>query len=1562
MMIAVNATHFGGSQELSGRMNPQVDDSTFVQQDESSGCRPWIPLLGLFVVFPPMPTSRLHHVIREWFEGRFGEPTEPQRLAWPEIAAGRHCLIAAPTGSGKTLSAFMIALDSLFREATAGTLTDETRILYVSPLKALSNDIDRNLQRPLAEMREAAIAAGENPPEIRTALRTGDTPAAQRQQMIRRPPHILVTTPESLYLILTSERGREMLRGVRTVIVDEIHALARDKRGSHLSLSLARLDALCERPPQRVGLSATQRPIDEVARFLIGGNNVQADGTPDCAIIDVGHARQLDMAIDVPECELSAVCSHEQWEEIYERLAALIQSHRSTLIFVNTRRLAERVAHRLTETLGEAAVASHHGSLSRELRQSAERRLQSGELRAIVATASLELGIDIGYIDLVCQISSPRAIATFLQRVGRSGHSLGLIPKGRLFPLSRDDLMECAALLGGIRRGELDAVEMPVAPIDILAQQIVAAVAADDYDEDELFALCRSAWPYRNLSRSVFSEVIEMLANGILAGNRRGAYLHHDRINSKVRARRGARLAAITSGGAIPDTADYRVVTETDRTFVGTVNEDFAIESIAGDIFLLGNTSWRIRHVRGTEVVVNDAEGLPATVPFWFGEAPGRTFELSQNVSRLREHLNQRLSDEEHSDAAQRPIQTSSASQANSQNEDQPHRATRTPDSDLGRAYPATVSWLQEDCQLNEWAARQIAEYAAAQRNALGLVPTGKRIVFERFFDESGGMQLVIHSPWGIRINRAWGLAMRKRFCRSFDFELQAAADDDGIVLSLGTQHSFPVEQLFGMLTAENAMSLLEQALLAAPMFQLRWRWNASRALALLRQQGGKRVPPHLQRMRAEDLLTAVFPATTQCLENVVGDIEIPDHPLVRQTVDDCLREAMDVDRWLDLLRDVKAGEVELLPRDTREPSPFAYEILNANPYAFLDDAPLEERRARAVATRRMFNSSDFDDLARLDPQAIAQVCEEAWPLVRSPDELHDALNNFVALPEKLAADWHVHFAELVATARAIKLVGVGENDLWAAAERLPEIQAIYASRLAAEACLQPSLSLPKALQREVTSTDAIRAMVHGHMEFRGPLTAKSLAQDLALPASAVEAALEALEGEGAVLRGHFTAPTSEQQDVEWCDRRLLARIHRLTLAGARRRVRPVSPAAYWQFVCEFQHAASASQLDGRGSLREVIGQLQGFEAPAVAWEREVLPSRIRDYDPAWLDELSMTGEASWGRLTAPRRNDDRQSNPTLTRSAPIALFERAQTNWLLPADRESPPADLGGSADLAYEALCTHGALFFEDLLAATGLLLSQLETALSELAAIGAVTCDGFSGVRRLFSANQRRGRRGRLSSRRGVGSKPGRWSKFPVVAVEVTEEDRAQQWAMLLLRRYGVMFRELLARETAAPRWGQLVRVLRRKEAQGLVHGGRFVAGVSGEQYALPEAVQKLRTVAERIEKSAESPITAADCTLVSAVDPLNLSGLIDGEERVPAVATNRLALAHGEVVCALASGHVRFRKEIPTDERLELERTIKRHANTRMHAVAQAAAELDPAVRRTSSWRAYRTLFD
>ncbi len=1300
-----------------------------------------------------MSLDTFHPVIQRWFQGRFSAPTEPQRRGWPHIAAGEHTLIAAPTGSGKTLTAFLAAIDRLLKQAIRGELTNEIRVVYVSPLRALSNDMHRNLEVPLAEITALALAEFPDMVPIRAGLRTGDTPAYKRVALLKKPPHLLVTTPESLYLLVTSVKGRERLRNVETVIVDEIHALVRDKRGSHLALTLERLTELCEMPLQRIGLSATQRPIDEMARFLVGAaaETEAAPAETGCTIIDVGHQRDLDLAIEVPPSDLGAVCMHEQWAEINARLCELIQAHRSTLIFVNTRRMAERVTHQLTQLLGEDAVSSHHGSLAADRRLDTEQRLKTGRLKAVVATASLELGLDIGYIDLVVQLGSPRSIATFLQRVGRSGHALGLVPKGRLFALTRDELLEAMALVRAIRAGRLDAIVIPVAPLDILAQQIVAEVACGEWGTDELFALCRRAWPYRNLSRTDFDQVVQFLAEGISsAGGRGRAYLHHDQVGKRVRPRPGARIVAASNGGAIPEIASYRVVAEPEKTVVGTLDEDFASESQAGEIFLLGNTSWRILHVRGNDVTVADAQGAPPSIPFWRGEAPGRTLELSEEVSRLREELEARLDE------------------------------------------PAVEEWLAAECCITAGAAHQSVEYVRAQKGAIGLVPSQRRIVFERFFDETGGMQMVVHAPFGARINKAWGLAMRKRFCRSFDFELQATADDDGFVLSLGPQHSFPLESMFGMLTSRNARSLLEQALLYVPTFQTRWRWNVMRALLVQRFKDGKKVPPALLRFRADDLLTAVFPKLTGCQENVTGDLEVPDHPLARQSMHDSLQEAHDLEGLLRVLEQIEQGKIELIPRDTREPSPFCYELLNADPYAFLDGGEIAERRTRAVATRRSLTVESVSDLGRLDPAAIERVRQEARPLVRTDDELHDLLLSRIVAPADggdEVTDWKILYTALAGDRRATTIHRSGEAPLWAAAERLPAVLAAFPDAIA-----DPPLDIPDGVRRDWTAEEARVAMVRGLMEICGPVTSVEIAGQLGISVSQADACLEALEGEGVVLRGKFTparcaareqisdeesaeegretgthrgadAPRSPNL-IEWCHRRLLARIHRLTMEGLRKQIEPVTVDIFIRFLTRHQGLLPGSKRSGTSGLFETLAMLQGLDLPAVVWERDILPARIEKYRPEWLDELCLTGEVGWGRLFPVRRLPDR-SRPlaSLTRVVPMSLFLRSDLEWL-----EGPPleADLetfSSPARQVHALLERQGAMFAADLLSATRMLPDQLNDVLGELVSQGLVTADGFSGLRALVSARSSDAasprRRPQLARRRVPLAGSGRWS---------------------------------------------------------------------------------------------------------------------------------------------------------------------------------------------------------
>jgi ATP-dependent helicase Lhr and Lhr-like helicase len=1440
----------------------------------------------------PDSLSWAHPLLQEWFVQRFGTPTEPQEQGWPHILAGRTTLISAPTGSGKTLAAFLACIDRLVRKALSGDLQDKTEVLYVSPLKALGNDIQKNLEAPLGEILHMAGERGRLMPEIRTAVRTGDTLMHERRAMLKRPPHILVTTPESLYILLTAEKSRAILRDVETVIVDEIHAVADDKRGAHLAISLERLEALCSSPPVRIGLSATQKPIETVAHFLTG------NGRPDPVIVNIGHKRQLDLAVEVPPSPLGPVASNEMWDEIYARVIGLVEQHRSTLVFVNTRRMAERMAHQLGERIGEHNVAAHHGSLSRKLRLTAEKKLKDGEVKVLVATASLELGIDIGSVDLVIQINSPRAISVALQRVGRSGHWRGAVPKGRLFATTRDDLLEAAALVYAIRQGDLDRLIIPESPLDVLAQQIVAACAAEEWNEVALYDLVRRAYPYRDLQLETYHALLEMLSEGIAARRGRyGAYLHRDRVNGKLRARRGARLASITSGGTIPDTALYTVVAEPEGIVVGTVDEDFAVESNKGDIMLLGNTSWMIRRVEAAgRVLVQDAHGAPPSVPFWRGEAPARTEELSNHVAELRQRVSDLLAD----------IFPVGASQHNPK-------------------VAAAVTWLKQECGLEDSGAEQVVDYILQGRAVLGAVPTQTTVIAERFFDEGGGMQLVIHAPFGGRINKAWGLALRKRFCRSFNFELQAAATDNGLNIALAEQHSFPLAEVFQFLQAETIQPILEQAALASPIFGTRFRWDASRALALLRFQNGKKVPPQIQRIRSDDLLASVFPDVAACQENIEGDIQIPDHPLVHEVMKDVLTEAMDLEGLKRLLMGISDGSIRCIAVDTPIPSQFSHEILNANPYAYLDDAPLEERRARAVEMRRVLPESVLEEVGKLDSAAIAQVRDEAWPDVRDADELHDVLHTLVALPEdcpvpsgtendgsSLAAYlkatdlWRPFFEQLQAQGRAGVAtlpdtaraeVGVpprfdsqyaGRSNrarlYWVATEKAASFRLLFSNAEFEQTMPDIAVTIP-------THDGALLALVTGWVSHLGPTSASQLGNLLGFPTTEIEKTLLRMEASGAILRGKFTDPKVEE--TEWCDRRLLARIHRLTVATLRKQIEPVTAAQFMRWLMRWQHMAPGTQVGGQRGLLEVLRQMQGFEIPANAWERQILARRVADYDPKWLDQLCLTGAVGWGRLSPhPATLEDsaegkRRVIPTSV--APITFFIREESDWMTP---KHPGADQPESRGLSYSAkqvlefLRQRGASFFADIVRGTDKLKAEIETALWELVAGGLVTADGFDNLRSLIDPQRRSGQGSGRTSRPRHSS--GRWALL--YTDQAVERNRAlETTCWMLLKRYGIVFRDVLARESNLPAWRELLIAFRRLEDRGEIRGGRFVDGFLGEQFALPVAVDSVRAM-RKLAPSGET-IT------ISAADPLNLVGILVPGERVPAISGKTVEFRDG-----------------------------------------------------------------
>ncbi|MBU6960972.1 DEAD/DEAH box helicase [Pseudomonas sp. CVAP len=1421
-----------------------------------------------------------HPAVRAWFNSTFPAVTAAQAGAWPLIRQRRSTLVAAPTGSGKTLTAFLAVIDDLVHQGLAhgGELPDETLVVYVSPLKALSNDIQINLQNPLAGITEQLRQLGFPELQINTAVRTGDTPQKDRSAMRKSAPHILVTTPESLYVLLGSDSGRRMLASTRTVIVDEIHAIAGSKRGSHLALSLERLQALCCEPLMRIGLSATQKPIEAVSRFLVGTNRP-------CEIVDIGHARRRDLGIEVPPVPLSAVMANDVWELVYDRIATLAREHRTTLIFVNTRRLAERLSRHLSERLGKDAVAAHHGSLAKEFRLDAEQRLKRGDLQVLIATASLELGIDIGDVDLVCQIASPRSIAGFLQRVGRSGHQVGGTPKGRLFATTRDDLIECAALLDCVRRGELDTLLIPTAPLDVLAQQIVAEVSCQEWQEQALLEMVRRASPYTDLDDTHYQALLQMLAEGYNGRQGvRSAYLHRDAVTRTLRGRRGAKLTAVTSGGTIPDNADYSVLLEPQGLNIGSVNEDFAVESIAGDVFQLGNTSYRILRVETGKIRVEDAQGQPPTIPFWLGEAPGRSAELSLAVARLHAYLDELLG--------------------------------ATP----GDVQPS-IDWLTETLGLNLASAEQLVEYLARARLTLGALPSQDTLLMERFFDESGGTQLIIHSLFGSRINRAWGLALRKRFCRTFNFELQAAASEDAIVLSLSTSHSFELDEVWRYLHSNTAEQILIQAVLDAPLFGVRWRWNAGVALALPRYSGGRKVPPQIQRMKSEDLIASVFPDQIACLENLVGEREIPDHPLVEQTLDDCLHEAMDCDGWLALLRRMERGEVRLISRDLPAPSPLAAEILSARPYTFLDDAPLEERRTQAVLNRRWSDPQSTDDLGALDAEAIQSVRDEAWPQPTSVDEMHEALMSLAAISDAEAQanpQWPHWLQTLANGGRASRLRINADQAIWLALERLTCLQAIYP-----HAVLLPPLQALPGFDEAWGTDEALVELIRARLGAFGPLPIHAIAQPLGLSTAHVTQALAQLEREGYVLRGRFS-PAATQE--EWCERHLLARIHRYTVKRLRREIEPVALQDFMRFLFDWQHLSPATQGQGSAVLPAIVSQFEGYPAAASAWDSDLLPARLKNYSSTWLDELCRSGKLVWTRLTV--RN---KATSAALRSTPIVLLPRAQVPLWSSLTEPPEVSELSPKTQKVHQALSQHGALFFDELLHEAHLLRSELEIALQELVGAGLVNADSFAGLRALITPASKRQAR---SSRRGRGAfvggmdDAGRWALLrrqstpPVVDNRGTPSETLEHIALTLLRRYGVVFWRLLEREADwLPSWRELLRTFHRLEARGEIRGGRFVSGLAGEQFALPEAIPLLREVRRRPH----------DGSLISVcgVDPLNLAGTLLPGHKVPALASNRLVYRDGLPAAAEIAGAQHYWLELDQAAATEVRRKLIQH---------------------------------
>lgn len=1420
-------------------------------------------------------------------------------------------MIAAPTGSGKTLAAFLAVINDLIEKGVNGSLQEQVYVVYVSPLKALSNDIQKNLQAPLQGIKEELKKLGLPEINIKAAVRSGDTPQSERTAMIKKPPHIIVTTPESLFLLLTSVNGRKMLSNTTTLILDEIHAVVEDKRGAHLSLSIERLEHLSAHRLTRVGISATQKPIIETAKYLVGKLNWDKNEIPHCKILDKGHQRQLDLAIDIPDSPLSAIMSNEMWEEVYDKIENYIHTHTTTIIFVNTRRMAERISHDLKLKLGEETVTSHHGSLSKEQRLEAEELLKNGQVKALVATASLELGIDIGHVDLVIQIGSPRSIAAFLQRVGRSGHSVIGVPKGRLFVTTRDELIESTALLYAVQEGELDALVIQEKPVDILAQQIIAMAACDEWNVNDLFHVCSNSYTYRSLDRKTFDDTLEMLTTGFT--NRRGykrAYIHYDKVNQKIRARKGARLAVLQSGGAIPDLFDFDVIMEPTGMFVGTVNEDFAIESLPGDIFQLGNSSWRVSKVENGILRVEDAHGLPPTIPFWFGEAPGRTIELSEYVSKLREKIDQQI------DESKKEFGLEEAGQLDLSAWDKEELNQR-----YDKLKDKTTLWLTEELGLNEGATEQIVNYLLTSKLALGALPTQNTLILERFFDDVGDMHLIIHSTFGSDMNSAWGLALRKRFCRGFNFELQAAATEDCIILSLSQTHSFVLADIYNYLKSKNVRHILTQAMLDAPMFEVRWRWNATRAMAILRRRNGKKVPATFQRMEAEDLVAVAFPDQIACLENIVGDREIPDHPLVLQTIHDCLTEAMDIDLLEGLIKRIENNDIRCLTADLREPSPLSQEVINARPYAFLDEAPAEERRTRAIQHRSWMDPADAAELARLNPEAIEMVSQEAWPRVDDMDELHDALVLLGYITEEemdfeeAELPWNTYLPSLIRENRAFHF-NTGKKRIWVSAERLNMVQTIFPKGK----LVKEKLSPPEVDTKTWNEHDALVEVLRGRLESSSLTTVEEQANLLGIDASRVTMVMLQLEAQGFVFQGKYSSPDVPQN--EWCERRLLHRIHKYTLQQLRKEIEPVTSQDFMRFLFEWHKISTDIPSQGPVALQGLLDTFEGYEAPAASWESEIIPGRIKDYDPSWMDILSLSGRVQWGRIR-PYLQTGKKATSSPIKTTPIVLFKRGHFGLFKKLMPTQDAHELNPQHQKVLTCIEDNKACFFDEIVQSTGLLKTQVEEALDHLTAAGFLTSDSFTGLRALLTPVNNRpseSQRNRRNKKAIYGMEhAGRWTAFTHPDPEdKTNEDDLFYIAKLLLNRYGVVTRKVIENEKISPPWRNLVRVFRRLEARGEIRGGRFIASLTGEQYALPEALAMLRAVKKK-EKTHQ-------IYTISAVDPLNFTGVITPGRRISNLTNNKIMYRDGIPIAVKESGKIQFLQKFSEEEEWQLKNKI------------------------------------
>ena len=1450
-----------------------------------------------------------------WFEDTFGQPSPPQIVSWPKIAEGKSTLIFSPTGSGKTLASFLWCINDLFKMGSQKVseygevpLLDSVYVLYISPLKALNNDIQKNLVEPLMGIKKYAQKAGVNVPEIRSEVRTGDTPQSKRAQMARRPPHILITTPESLFIILTTQKFREALRTVKYVIVDEIHAISDNKRGVHLSSSLERLQEFTQQDFVRIGLSATQKPLSEIARFLVG---MDGEGEPrHCEIVDIGARKDLNVNVISPVDNLLEAHFDAIWGSSYAEMLSMINGHDTTLIFTNSRYKTERTALRLNELSEDnsVSVGAHHGSMSKNVRLDMENKLKDGEMDSLVATSSLELGIDVGSIDLVCQIQSPKSVSKGMQRIGRAGHLLDATSEGRLLVTDRDDLVESAVLVKAIMDGQIDTTRIPTNCLDVLAQQITGAVAADDWDVDDLFRLFRHSYCFKDLKREDFDRVLDMLAGNYSFEMERAPYpkISWDRVNDVLMPERSARLIAFRSGGTIPDVSNYDVYFDKRKTKVGQLDEGFVEELHTGDIFILGSSSWHVLGIERNRVIVEDVYGRAPTIPFWGGDRDSRTYDLGVLVGQFRREMGRMLDG---------------------------------PSSEI-------LDWLQREYYVDENGAKSIYEYLREQKMVMDELPSNKLVVLEHFRNELGQQQIVIHSSFGIRTNDPWSMALSQAIREEYGFRPQTATVDDGILITVPTDNEIDVDDSFlELVTLDEVDDLLEEAIFNSPVFASRFRHNAVRALLVLREYRGRKTPVWIQNMRASALLDA-------CQHD-------RDFPLMVETFRECMNESLDVPNLREVLKGLGAGDIDVRAMETKIPSPFTHSLLLVGQYGDFGSIPERERRSRMMHLHRELLRQILDEetlrnlldeeavenvdsrLQYIDPQRWARNANELARMLLELGDLVDIPDDEISILDRVDGDAHAMLAELVSSHRAVLVpipTAETNRERWIATENFPLYRAAFSmdarldekdgelirflvengpipiSRISIPGNIEKrieklingymALGFPKngevkyvaaeawipehILEQGMHRQEARMNLIQKFMRYHGPVTKYEAMERYGFPDQFVEKALEALYEDGLIAKGEYVPTKSFPQ---WCYKSNLEQIHRLTLNRLRKEMEPATAEEYADFLIRWQHVHPDTQLSELDGLREVIEQIQGQENFQAILERDVLPTRVKDYTPSMLDRLCYSGEVFW------RRFDYR----TLKRGQ-VGFCFREDRDWIVtnPGEVEMDMTkwdeDIPEQCNAVRGYLRNNGACFFSDIVKGTALDWRFALRAIWHLVWTGEATNDGFESIRHasftsglsgcydLFKTPRRAGVDidyivKHIMEYRRLDPTLGRWAPterlMPSSLEAPDAEKRGMEWAKLLLKRYGIVSRESLKREVGAPAWKDIRRGLVRMELLGQVRRGFFAQELSGEQYAYPEAVEALREAKLRHPDTngAEAPAPDEPMILLNGCDPAN-----------------------------------------------------------------------------------------